>query len=86
LRRSPPPEAVPSSPTPSLLVPAASTSQSSTHSAWGLQGTPVLSVCGRGCSPGRRGALTLLDDLLSLLPDSSVPQEPPLTLLADLTL
>lgn len=28
----------------------------------------------------------LLDDLLSLLPDSSVPQEPPLTLLADLTL
>lgn len=33
-----------------------------------------------------RGKLTLLDDLLGLLPDPSVAQEPPLPLLADLAL
>lgn len=35
---------------------------------------------------GGHCVLTLLDDLLGLLSDSSVPQEPPLTFLADLTL
>ena len=45
-----------------------------------------LNLFGRNLLLWGRCALTLLDDLLGLLSDSSVPQEPPLTLLADLTL
>lgn len=40
---------------------------------------------GAACSIGR-GALTLLNDLLGLLPDPGVAQEPPFPLLADLAL
>ena len=43
---------------------------------WELEGA----ACGMGKS------LTLLDDLLGLLPDSGITQEPPLSLLADLAL
>lgn len=46
----------------------------------------VLPERGAGQLPGARGPLTLLDDLLRLLPDAGVAQEPPLSLLADLAL
>lgn len=45
----------------------------------------MLGAPGAACSMAR-GALTLLNDLLGLLPDPGVAQEPPLPLFADLAL
>lgn len=47
----------------------------------------MLAAGGSRPQRGHRGtSLTLLDDLLGLLPDTSVAQEPPLPLLANLAL